>query len=61
MFEIILALIIWNWNITPLWVNIVVSALLLCRFTYSMSRFVGEFCGLGTKKEGEYNEEGRTD
>ena len=53
MFEIILALIIWTWGLTPLWVNIVVSALLFIRGTYSLSKLVGEFCGLGEKKEEE--------
>lgn len=53
MFEIILALIIWTWGLTPLWVNIVVSTLLFIRGTYSLSKLVGEVCSLGEKKEEE--------
>lgn len=53
MFEIILALIIWTWRLTPLWVNIVASVLLFMRFTYSIAKLTGEFCGLGTKLEEE--------
>lgn len=46
MFEIILALIIWTWGLTPLWINIVISSLLFIRFTYSLSKLIGSFCGL---------------
>lgn len=32
MFEIIFALILWTWGLTPLWVNIVASCILFIRF-----------------------------
>ena len=43
MLEIILCIIIWTWNLTPLWANILVSALAFMRFTYSTSKAIGEF------------------
>lgn len=51
MFEIILALIIWTWGLTPLWINIVISSLLFIRFTYSLSKFIGSFCGLSNDRK----------
>lgn len=51
MLEIILCIIIWTWNLTPLWVNIVVSVLAFLRFTYSTSKAIGEFIHGGDKMD----------
>ena len=34
MIEIIIALIIWCWRLTPLWLNIILSVLLFFRFSW---------------------------
>ena len=34
MIEIIICLIIWCWNLTPLWLNILLTVLLFFRFSW---------------------------
>lgn len=34
MIEIIICLIIWCWNLTPLWLNILLTILLFIRFSW---------------------------
>lgn len=36
MIEIIICLIIWFWNLTPLWVNILLTILLFIRFSWRL-------------------------
>ncbi len=36
MIEIIICLIIWCWNLTPLWVNILLTILLFIRFSWRL-------------------------
>lgn len=55
MLEIILCIIIWTWNLTPLWVNIVVSVLAFMRFSYSTSKTIGEFIGSGDKTDQDFS------
>lgn len=36
MIEIIICLIIWCWNLTPLWLNILLTILLFIRFSWRL-------------------------
>lgn len=36
MIEIIICLIIWCWNLTPLWLNILLTILLFIRFSWQL-------------------------
>lgn len=36
MIEIIICLIIWCWNLTPLWLNILLTILLFVRFSWRL-------------------------
>ena len=43
MLSIVLILLIWTCNLTPLWVNIVSTILLGIRFTYRCGLLIGRF------------------
>ena len=53
MFEIVFILIIWTWNLTPLWVNIVATIILAIRAIFVFSEFLGDLSSDDT--EGAYN------
>ena len=36
MIEIVICLIIWCWNLTPLWLNILLTILLFIRFSWRL-------------------------
>lgn len=44
MFSVIILLIIWNWSLTPLWVNVVTSVLCGVNMTIHIIKFIVDVC-----------------
>ena len=61
MIEIVIALIVWTWGITPLWLNIVVSGLLFIRFSWRMLLTVRKFFKWVNEADEKYIEETNKD
>ena len=58
MISAVLILILWTWNLTPLWVNIIATLLLLVRIAFKLSAFLGDLAG--DKSKGENNGKSRS-
>ena len=58
MLSLVLVLIIWTWGLTPLWVNIVSTTLLVIRFVWrlmlTLSKFFEQAKDIAYKPEEEY-------
>ena len=52
MIEIIICLIIWCWNLTPLWLNILLTILLFIRFSWRLLLTITKIFKLNKELEG---------
>lgn len=52
MIEIIICLIIWCWNLTPLWLNILLTILLFVRFSWRLLLTITKIFKLNKELEG---------
>lgn len=51
MIEIIICLIIWCWNLTPLWLNILLTILLFIRFSWRLLLTITKVLSLNKELE----------
>lgn len=52
MIEIVICLIIWCWNLTPLWLNILLTILLFVRFSWRFLLTITKIFKLNKELEG---------
>lgn len=60
MIEIIICLIIWCWNLTPLWLNILLTILLFIRFSWRLLLTITKVLSLNKELE-EMNHDSNKD
>lgn len=51
MIEIVICLIIWCWNLTPLWLNILLTILLFIRFSWRLLLTITKVLSLNKELE----------